>query len=420
MNVCVLGLGRVGLPLALLLAREHSVVGVDIDGDRVEALNRGSLPVDEPAFADVFDGVRDDFEARTDVVPADAFVIVTPTPLDPNTDIADLSYVGAAGETVASVLSAEDLVVLASTVPPGTTDGFLRRILEQSGLDAGTFHLAHCPERAIPGNAIEEMVNNSRLIGGIDDASTERAAELFGAFVDGEIHRTTPRLAELVKLMENTFRDTNIALANEFAKIAEELGVDVHRGIELANEHPRVDVHRPGPGVGGHCITIDPLFLAQSSTHDRLISVAREINESMAKHVAGAVRDTLDPDRRATVTLLGAAYKGDVSDTRETPARPIARLLRNLGHEVRVYDPHVEAFEIDPVSLDRATADSDCLVVVTDHSEFEDLDPGRIADGVRRRTIVDTRAIIDRERWEAAGFDVAVLGDGRPRGHTPE
>ncbi|MFC4358469.1 nucleotide sugar dehydrogenase [Halobium salinum] len=416
MKVCVIGLGYVGLPTALLAARNHEVVGVDVDESKVDALDRGEPPLEEPALVDLFHEVEGRFEARTDVVPADAFVIVTPTPLDADTEVADLAAVRAAAEAVEPVLTRDDLVVVESTVPPGTTERLVGRILERSGLERGAFSLAHCPERAIPGDTLNEMVGNARLLGAIDDRSAERAADLY-SFVEGDLHRTTPRGAEFVKLMENTYRDVNIALANEFAKIAEELGVDVHRSVDLANEHPRVDVHRPGPGVGGHCITIDPQFLAQSSTHDRLISQARAINDSMAKHVLGLVQGAVGevPDRDPRVTLLGVAYKGDVGDTRETPARPIARLARNVGFDVRAYDPHVESDADLPVELDSletATAGSDCLVVVTDHSAFANLDSESLATRMRSPTVVDARAVVDRSRWEAAGFEVVVLGDG--------
>jgi UDP-N-acetyl-D-mannosaminuronic acid dehydrogenase len=417
-TVCVVGLGHVGLPLALLFAREHSVVGVDVDESRVAALNRGDLPTTEPALRDLFDRVGDDFTARTDPVPADASVIATPTPLDPDRDAADLAAVLAATESVGRVAAAGDLVVLVSTVPPGTTDELVAPLLART---AGTDDvlLAHCPERALPGNTLAEMTGNDRLVGGVDDASTAAAAALFSTVSGGAVHETTARLAEFVKLTENTYRDVNIAFANELATVAERVGVDVHRAIALANDHPRVAVHRPGPGVGGHCISIDPLFLAQSVSTTRLISTARDVNDGMASHAVGLVRESLDAaaddapsTSRPAVTLLGVAYKGDVSDTRETPALPIAQQLQNTGHEVRVYDPHVESFEVAPVSLAEAVTDSDCLLLVTDHAAFHDLDPAAVGEAMATRTLVDTRNHLDVDRWRAAGFSVRVLGDG--------
>jgi UDP-N-acetyl-D-mannosaminuronic acid dehydrogenase len=423
MKLCVVGLGHVGLPLALLFAREHTVVGVDVDEELVAALNRGEVGREEPAVRELFERVGDDFRASTDPVPADAYLLAVPTPLDPAADVADLSHVIAATESVGRVLSPGDLVVLVSTVPPGTTDELVAPLLVRT---AGTddVRLAHCPERALPGNTLAEMTGNSRLVGGIDAASTAAASDLFGAIAEGAVHETTARLAEFVKLTENTYRDVNIALANELATVAERVGVDGHRAIDLANEHPRVGLHRPGPGVGGHCITIDPLFLAQSVHSTQLISTARAVNDGMAHHAVRLVRETLDdalvaststPDgraRRPTVTLLGVAYKGDVSDTRETPALPITRLLQSAGYEVRAHDPHVESFAVDPVSLAEAVTDSDCLLLVTDHAAFHGLDPVELGEAMASRTLVDTRNHLDTDRWREAGFAVRVLGDG--------
>jgi UDP-N-acetyl-D-mannosaminuronic acid dehydrogenase len=417
--VCVVGLGHVGFPLALLFARDHTVVGVDIDESLVDELNRGAVRTEEPSIRNLFERVDDDFTARTDPVPADAYLLATPTPLDPEAEVADLSHVIAATEAVGEVLSPGDLVVVVSTVPPGTTDELVAPLLART---AGTddYRLAHCPERALPGNTLAEMTGNSRLVGGVDDPSTAAASDLFASVAEGPVHETTARLAEFVKLTENTYRDVNIALANELARTAEAAGVDVHRAIDLANEHPRVAVHRPGPGVGGHCITVDPLFLAQSATTTQLISTARTVNDDMAKHAVGLVRETLQAalsastsvTRRPTVTLLGAAYKGDVSDTRETPALPTVRLLQNAGYAVRLYDPHVESFVVDPVPLAEAVTDSDCLLLVTDHAAFHDLDPADVGEAMATRTLVDTRNHLDADRWREAGFSVRVLGDG--------
>jgi UDP-N-acetyl-D-mannosaminuronic acid dehydrogenase len=412
-NVCVVGLGRVGLPLALLFARHGPVVGVDVDETLLARLDEGAVPTDEPGLAALFEEVRGNLTLRTEPSPADAFVVATPTPLDAETGVADLSSVVAAVESVAAVAEPDDLVALVSTVPPGTTDELVAPLLARR-VGEGV-HVAHCPERALPGDTLAEMTGNARLVGGVDAAATARAAALFERLGDGTVHRTTARLAEFVKLTENTYRDVNVALANELATIAEGLGVDVGRAIGLANEHPRVDVHRPGPGVGGHCLGVDPLFLAQAARTDRLITTAREVNDGMAKHVVGLVRDVLPPDSDAgpgTVTLLGVAYKADVSDTRETPALTVVRLLANVGYEVRAHDPHVDAFPVELRSLAAATTDSDCLLLLADHAAFDDLNPEAVGAAMRTRTLVDTRAALDADRWRAAGFDVVVLGDG--------
>jgi len=216
----------------------------------------------------------------------------------------------------------------------------------------------------------------------------------------------------MVKVMENTFRDINIALANEFAQIAEESGVNIWEAIELANKHPRVNILKPGPGVGGHCIAIDPWFLVENSVRSRIVNLAREINDSMPRHVLRLVKE-LGIGTHSTITVLGVAYKGDVDDTRETPALKFIKLAENEGYEVKVHDPLVKSFEYEILSLEAAVKDSDCLVIITDHSKFKELEPGEIARLMRKRNVVDSRNILDRERWERAGFRVKVLGDGR-------
>ncbi|SFK70349.1 UDP-N-acetyl-D-mannosaminuronic acid dehydrogenase [Halogranum rubrum] len=420
MTVAVVGLGYIGLPTALLLARTRDVVGVDIDEDVVAAVNAGELPFEEPGLSDLFADVEANVSAQTTVPSdADAYLVATPTPLDEVTDVANLQYVGAAVESVAPNLDPGDLVVLESTVPPGTSERLVRPILEREGPEDGGVHYAHCPERASPGATLDEMVHNDRLVGGVDDASRARTVDLYD-FAEGEIHRTNPTTAEFVKLMENTYRDVNIALANEFAMLGEEYAIDTRRAIELANEHPRVDVHSPGPGVGGHCLPVDPQFLTQSTTDSRLISVARDINESMAVHTLRHVRRLLDGTAHARVTVLGVAYKGNVDDTRETPALRLLRLAENEGFDVRASDPHVDAADFAyPLSdLDTAVAGSDCLVVVTDHDAYADLDPERLASQMRRPAVVDTRGVLDPEPWLDAGFAVSRLGDGRRHGRS--
>ncbi|WP_435360922.1 nucleotide sugar dehydrogenase [Haloarchaeobius sp. DFWS5] len=412
-DVCVLGLGHVGLPTALLAAQEHTVVGVDIDQSRVDAIERGDLPMDEPDIDQLYERVAADFSAQTTVADADVYVIVTPTPVDAERAVADVSYVEAAAEMIAPTLSPGDLVVLESTVPPGTTERLVAPTLETSGLSRSEFRLAFSPERASPGETLTEMVENSRVVGGIDEESVDAACAFYDSFVTGAVRRTVPRVAEFVKLVENTFRDVNIALANEFALVAEELGLDVHEAIDLANEHPRVGIHHPGPGVGGHCIPVDPNFLSQHTTRDRLVSLARDVNDSMPAHVVQGVEDLLDGDTDATVTLLGAAYKGGVGDTRRTPTRTLVDLLAGLGVDVRLHDPHVDSFPVDPEPLAEAVAGSDCLVLVTDHSEYTALDPSELGEVMATKNLYDTRGLLDTPSWEAAGFEVAVLGDGR-------
>ena len=414
-RVCVHGLGHIGLPTALLLAHEHDVVGVDVDADRVAHLQSGDLPLDEPGLTELFEGAteRGSFEARTDPVPADVHVLTVPTPLDRATNVADLGAVRAAAESVGEVLRPDDLVVLESTAPPTTTAGLLVPILRATS-DVADPLAAYCPERAMPPRTVSEMVENDRIVGGTSEEATALAAALYEGFVEGAVHRTDATTAEFVKLVENTQRDVDIALANEFAVLAERTGIDVHEAISLANRHPRVQVLDPGPGVGGHCITVDPWFLTGEG-EARLIPMAREVNDTMPDHVARLVRRTLSgPTATARVALFGVAYKGNVGDTRETPARRIVRRLENEGCAVTVHDPHVEtgAFDRPLVDAETAVDGADCLLVVTDHDAFRELDPTALAERMATPRVVDTRNLLDHGRWADAGFDVTVLGDG--------
>jgi UDP-N-acetyl-D-mannosaminuronic acid dehydrogenase len=413
MKICLLGLGYIGLPTAALFATHgHEVVGTDINKNVVETINKGITRFDEPELSELLENaiVSENFRAKTEVEEADVFIIAVPTPLDKEMKMADLEYVRSAAEMIYPHLRKNNLVILESTVPPGTCDKLLVQILEKSGLKAGDFRLAHCPERAIPGNTIYEMVHNDRIIGGINKESTELAHSLYSGFVKGNFYLTNTLTAEFVKLMENTFRDINIALANEFAQIAEECGTNVWDAIELANKHPRVNVLKPGPGVGGHCIAIDPWFLTENTTRCRIVSLAREINEGMPNHVLQIVKRLVDDIKDPVVTVFGVAYKGGVDDTRETPALKFIKLAANEGYTVKVYDPYVKEFEYEILRLEEAVKDSDCIVLITDHPEFKAIDPEKISALMRNKNVVDTRNMLDTERWKEAGFKVKVLG----------
>jgi len=406
-KICVLGLGYIGLPTACLFANAgYRVVGVDINQEKIDKLNHGKLPFEERGLRELFEKALPNMSFKTKPEEADVFLIAVPTPLDKEAKMADLRYVRTAIKSILDYLKEDNLVILESTVPPGTCE---RLILPMLGNKA---HLVYCPERAIPGNTIHEMIYNDRIIGSNEKRHGEFAKEIYTSFVKGNIYLTNLRTAEMVKVMENTFRDINIALANEFAQIAEESGVNIWEAIELANKHPRVNILKPGPGVGGHCIAIDPWFLVENSVRSRIVNLAREINDSMPRHVLRLVKE-LGIGTHSTITVLGVAYKGDVDDTRETPALKFIKLAENEGYEVKVHDPLVKSFEYEILSLEAAVKDSDCLVIITDHSKFKELEPGEIARLMRKRNVVDSRNILDRERWERAGFRVKVLGDGR-------
>ena len=413
MKICILGLGYIGLPTACLFANaNHKIVGIDINQKTIEKLNRNELPFEENGLKELFDKAFPNMRFNTEPEAADVFIIAVPTPLDKEMKMADLNYVRSAAEMIYPHLIKDNLVVLESTVPPGTCDKLLVPVLKNSGLKTGDFLVAHCPERAIPGNTIYEMVHNDRIIGGINKESTALAHSLYSCFVKGNFYLTNTITAEFVKLMENTFRDINIALANEFAQIAEESGVNVWEAIELANKHPRVNILKPGPGVGGHCIAIDPWFLTENSTRCRIVSLAREINDGMPNHVLQIVKGMLKGVNDPVITVLGVAYKSGVEDTRETPALKFIKLAESEGYKVKVHDPHVKEFEYEILSLEEAVKGSDCIVLITDHHEFKEIEPAKIFELMRNLNVVDTRNTLNHETWKRMGFSVKILGMG--------
>jgi len=383
MTCCVLGLGNIGLPTAALIAsRGHRVLGVDVNPSKIRLESRiQSLEVEVRRWvSEALQSGR--FRVSTAVEDADVFVICVPTPHDPERPESDLHDFRCACDQVAKVLCGGNLVIIESTVPVGTTRGVAMPILErESGLVAGRdFYLAFCPERAMPGRLAEELVQNARVVGGIHPRSTERAATFYRTLVEGEVLETDAETAELVKLMENTYVAVNVALANEYALVAESLGVEVHEAIRLANRHPRVRILRPGPGVGGHCIPVDPWFLVQASPEaTATIRAALTTNALMPRHVADAVVQALRRVRKplsgARVVLLGVTYKEDVSDCRGSPAAAIAQHLGAHGILVSFHDPIAVGFPY-PVERDllAAARGADALVLVNDHAAYAALD----------------------------------------------
>ncbi|WP_321212158.1 nucleotide sugar dehydrogenase [Methanothermobacter sp. DP] len=427
-RIAVFGLGHIGLPTAALFARAgFDVTGVDISTETVEKVNIGKSPVPEPGLDELVAEVvgKGKLRATVDGVSAaeesNVMVVVVPTPVNSD-NTSDLSAVISATETISEGLKKGDLVIIESTVPPGACENVVLPILEKTGLRAsGDFGLAYTPERALPNNTLHEMQNNARVIGGIDGKSAEMAAQLYGKVTRGEVIVVDDIItAEMVKLMENTYRDTNIALANELAVICESLGIDAIKAIEAANHHPRVNLHTPGPGVGGHCLSIDPYFIVEMAEKHgvpaRLIRTAREVNESMPFHVLNIIRDALESAGRdlagSRVGVLGVAYKGDVADARETPTRPLVAALISEGAEVVVNDPHVDPvlikkMGVEPVSLEEAL-ESDCVVLMTDHSEYLEITPEMIVGGI----FICTRPVLDPEEFREHG--IVFRGVGRP------
>jgi UDP-N-acetyl-D-mannosaminuronic acid dehydrogenase len=416
-KICILGLGHIGLPTATLLATHgNEVIGIDTNNSIVETVNKGLAPFPEPNLQELLrEAIKSKtLIAKTEVEEADVFIIAVPTPLDKEIKIAELKHVRLAAEMIYPHLRKGNLVIIESTVPPGTSEKLLVRILGKSRLQVSNdFYLAHCPERAIPGNTVHEMINNDRIIGGVDKRSAELAKLLYSSFVKGNFYLTDMTTAEFVKLMENAFRDVNVALANEFAKMASDFGVNVWEAIALANKHPRVKILNPGPGVGGHCIPVDSRFLSENSLQCKIISLTREINDSMPNYVLQIVKKMLNGINDSIITVFGVAYKGGVEDTRETPALKFIKLAENEGYKVKIYDPYVEKFEYEMLDLKESLEDSDCIVLITDHPEFKQIDPKEISGIVRNKNLVDTRNTLNGERWRKAGFNVKVLGDGK-------
>jgi len=422
-RVCVHGLGYIGLPTAAVLANSgHEVAGYDTDRAVRDSVRNADVQIDEPGLDELLRQAVESgrLTAADEIAEARYHLICVPTPFDEETRRPGLEYVDAATEAVAEVLREDDTVILESTVPPGTTEERVRPVLEESGLEAGTdFGLAHCPETVLPGNILAELRENDRIVGGIGPESTEPAVELYDSFVDGAIRTAEdPTTAEFVKLIQNTFRDVNIAFANETARIARDYDVDTREAIDLANGHPRVDLLSPGPGVGGHCLPIDPWFLGVGSDSLDLVPTARRVNEGMSAFVIELLRELLGDLDGAKIAVLGAAYKGNVDDTRKSPGLALARELREGprtplaaadgerpdGPRVVVHDPHVEDPSIELTDFDTAVSGADALVITADHDEFETLDPRALRERMSTPNVVDTKQMLRLRRWRDAGF----------------
>ena len=411
MKICIIGLGYIGLPTALLLSKSHDVFGCDINEGVVDKINNKIPPFTESGLEEMLK--ESNIKAFTHPVESDVFMICVPTPFDKEVKMADLRHVRSAIEVIVPYLRRGNLIIIESTVTPGTCEKIVTPILEKSGLVVKKdIYLSHCPERAIPGKTFYEIVHNDRLVGGSDKKSANLAEELYKCFVKGNIYKTNIRTAEFVKLMENTFRDVNIALANEFATLSEEVGINVWEAIDLANKHPRVNILTPGPGVGGHCIAVDPWFLTESTVNARIINTAREINDGMPTYVLSKAKKIFKEQniKSPTITIFGVAYKGNVDDTRETPALKLIKLCEKEGWNVKMYDPIVKEFEYPLLTLEEAVRDTDLIIIEADHSEFGSMDAKMISNFVRKRNIIDTRNIIDHKDFLKEGFKIKILG----------
>ena len=429
-NICVIGLGYIGLPTASTFAAHGMrVLGVDISPRIIETLRRGDIHIHEPGLREEFQSALGTGRLTFDLQPgeADAFIIAVPTPFYEGEygeangvkfKKADMRAVTSAAESIVPHLKKGNLVVLESTSPPRTTADLVRPILERSGLVAGRdFHLAYSPERVLPGQIMRELIENARVIGGITPESAQAGRDLYATFVKGQIIQTDATTAEMVKLMENTYRDVNIAIANEFARLAERFGVDVWEAISIASLHPRVKILSPGPGVGGHCISVDPWFFVESAPDiTPLIYHARNVNDGQPHFVVELVRKALTRLEGKRIAALGLAYKPDVDDLRESPAAEVVYLLQNEGAKVKVFEP----FKVEGLpkmdcapTLDSALMDADAILLLVKHTEFTKLNPRELAEKTNARIVVDTVGAWNENEWRDAGFQVWRLGVGR-------
>lgn len=372
MKISVIGLGYIGLPTALLLAKNGAdVVGVDINNDVVASLRHGVVPFEEQGLTELFDVVqqKQTFFVSESVKASDVYIIAVPTPVDNGS--ADLRFVLSALASIKETFQEGALIIIESTVGPMDC---IKKIIPEIQTWGKHFLFAHCSERAIPGNTIYEMIHNDRVIGGMNQNSLKKAKEVYTHFVTGALYETDPTTAAVCKVMENTFRSANIALANEFARLADEFGYDVWEAIELANKHPRVSILQPGPGVGGHCIPIDPYFFVGSHT-DSLIAHIQSVNENMANVVRDDISTYIQEHAitEPKIGILGYAYKKDVDDTRETPAEKIYAVLSET-YDVFVTDPFIPGDGKKFMNEEELLAWSNVLVLVTDHTHYKTLD----------------------------------------------
>ncbi len=429
-KICVLGLGYIGLPTASTFATHgHQVVGVDVNRRVLDTLNNGGIHIHEPGLRTLVEAAIKSGNMKVVDQPeeADAFVIAVPTPFYPDKTgehngepykLADMRAVTSAAKAIGPYLREGNLVMLESTSPPRTTVDLVKPILERSGLKAGSdFHLAYSPERVLPGQILRELIENARVIGGVTPESAQVGAQLYKTFVRGEIIQTDATTAEMVKLMENTTRDVNIAIANEFARLADRFGVDVWEAINLANLHPRINILSPGPGVGGHCISVDPWFFVETAPDlTPLIYTARKVNDEQPHYVMSLLQKALGSLRGKKIAALGLAYKPDVDDLRESPAAEVVRLLIDAGAEIRAYEPFKkEGIPGIPMAsnLEEAVKEADGILLLVRHSQFREMKPSKVAALTSARVVVDTVNAWNAEDWKEQGFQIYKLGVGK-------
>ncbi len=394
-NICVIGLGYIGLPTASLLATKgYTVHGVDISQKVVDTINQGKIHIVEPDLDILVKSAvgSGNLKAGLKPVESDIFIIAVPTPFKEGKK-PDLSYVENATRLIAPYVKPGNLVILESTSPVGTTDEVVAAILKEHGHKTGEeVYVAHCPERVLPGRILIELVENDRVVGGINDLSTQVTVEFYETFVRGDVLPTTAKTAEMVKLTENSFRDVNIAFANELSMICDSENIEVWEVVALANRHPRVNILNPGPGVGGHCIAVDPWFIVhRSPEYARLIRTAREVNDHKPEWVLERVRKQAIKFKKPIIGCLGLAFKADVDDLRESPAMDIVRHLQkeNIG-QLLICEPNLKSHsEFNLVSVDDVLKEADIVLLLVDHKPFRKI----TATNLKEKIVIDTRGI---------------------------
>lgn len=417
--ITILGTGYIGLPTAAMFSSKgFKVKGYDKSEKVREALRRGDFLVEEGVNELLKEAKESkNFTVIDEIKESDVFIICVPTPLTPDNK-ADMSMVRECVLKISKVIKRGDILILESTSPPNTCKGLIAPLIErETNLKAGVdYYLAHSPERVIPGNIIKEFMENGRIIGGINRESSEIVKKLYESFVEGEIFLTDSTTAEFAKLAENTYRDINIAIANEFLKIAEELKIDVHEMIFLANKHPRVNILKPGPGVGGHCIAVDPWFLA-GSENANLIRMARAINDSMPKYTYERIKGILS---KGKITILGLTFKPDTDDFRGSPIVELAKLLIADGnYEIDLVDPYGPSKNFSVAKIEvkddlyESTKDSNLLVLGVNHREYLNLDFEKIGSLMKEKIFFDTRGVYDIGELQKYYFRGYSLGNGR-------
>lgn len=395
-KICVIGLGYIGLPTASLLGTKgYQVHGVDVSAKVVETINKGGIHIVEPDLDILVKSAvqAGNLVASQQPTEADIFIIAVPTPFTDGKK-PDLTYVEKATQSICSYVKPGNLVILESTSPVGTTDEVVARILTENGHNVGTdVFVAHCPERVLPGRILVELVENDRVVGGINEASTQIAVEFYEEFVRGEVLPTTAKTAEMVKLTENSSRDVQIAFANEISMICDAESINTWEVIALANRHPRVNILQPGPGVGGHCIAVDPWFIVhRSPQYARLIRTAREVNDYKPEWVLERVRKKAEKFKNPIIGCLGLAFKADVDDLRESPAMDIVRHLQkeNVG-QLLICEPNLKSHpEFNLMSVADVLKEADIILLLVDHKPFRKI----TASDLKEKVVIDTRGVI--------------------------